>query len=408
MASAMNKTYGRLYLGLTDTGQTILRGTFYVALAALIVPAFGILSALVTIMLMALVVGFVLRPKIRIESNLPERVIVGQTTNFVYILKNTSRLPAYNLCVQFNDLPEAIEQIAGTQVISRLGPGETVEVTVAIKPARRGYYKIKQPVCQSGFPFNLFNFGSYRDEWETLVVLPNFYRLQFSPGGLSQNVYAGGARFVGQRRAFPEYAGNRPFLPGDSPRRIDSRAWARLSVPATKEYHDDFDKRTALILDNYVSELTLSSKPKENKKLEAAVSLCASLAFTINNDCLVDFLCAGTEIYQLAALPRMVRLDKIHDILAGVEPSGGYSLEKISPVLISQFPRISEVFFILLRPTKAYRRLIQLADQAGCHCNVLLIGQSGQVHVDDDDMSRNRNVMLLSPDDILTGKIKRL
>jgi uncharacterized protein (DUF58 family) len=296
MTSAMSKTHGRLYLGLTDTGQAILRGTFYVALAALIVPAFGILSALVAIMLVALVVGFVLRPKIRIESDLPERVIVGQTTNFVYILKNISRLPAYNLYVQFNDLPEAIEQIAGARVISRLGPGETVEVTVAIKPARRGYYKIKQPVCQSGFPFNLFNFGSYRDDRETLVVLPNFYRLQFSPGGLSQNVYAGGARFVGQRRAFPEYAGNRPFLPGDSPRRIDSRAWARLSVPATKEYHDDFDKRTALILDTAVSELPLLSNSNTNKKLEAAVSLCASLAFTINNDCLVDFLCAGNEI----------------------------------------------------------------------------------------------------------------
>ncbi len=408
MASAMRKTDGRLCLGLTDTGKAILRGTFYVALAALIVPAFGILSALVAIMLMALVVGFVLRPKIRIDGNLPERVIVGQTTSFSYILRNTSRLPAYNLCVEFSALPESIKQVAGAQVISRLGPGETIEVTVAIKPTRRGYYKIKQPVCQSGFPFNLFNFGTSRDDRETLVVLPNFYRLQFSPRGLSQNICAGGARLVGQRRAFPEYAGNRPFLPGDSPRRIDARAWARLSVPATKEYHEDFDKRAALILDTSISELPLLSNSNTNKKLEAAVSLCASVAFTINNDCLIDFLLAGIEIHQLTSLPRMIRLDKIHDILAGVEPSKGYSLEKISPALISQFSRISEFFFILLRPNKAYRHLLQLARQAGCHCNVLLIGQSGQMHVDDDDMSRNRNVRLLSPDEILTGRIKRL
>jgi uncharacterized protein (DUF58 family) len=404
----MSKTDGRLHLGFTDTGSVILRGTFFVALAALIVPAFGILSALVAIMLMALVVGFVLRPKIRIDGNLPERVIVGQTTRFSYILKNTSRLPAYNLCVVFSALPEEIKQLSGAQIIPRLGPGETTEVTVALKPSRRGYYKIKQPVCQSGFPFNLFNFGISRDHEETLIVLPVFYRLQFSPIGLSQNVCAGGARLAGQRSAFPEYAGNRPFLPGDSPRKIDARAWARLSVPATKEYHDDFDKRTALILDTCISEFPLLSGSNDSRHLEAAVSLCASVAFTINNDCLIDVLLAGNEIYQLTTLPRMVCLDKIQDILAGIEPSKGYSLEKISPVLISQFPRISEIFFILLRPNKAYRYLLETAYQAGCHCNVLLIDESGKMHVDDDNMSWNGNVRYLSPDEILTGQIKSL
>ena len=404
----MKKNEGRLHLGFTDTGKVILRGTCFVALAAMIVPAFGILSALVAIMLMALVVGFVLRPKIRIDGNLPERVIVGQTAKFSYILKNTSRLPAYNLCVVFSALPEAIKQLSGAQMIPRLGPGETIEVTVEIRPARRGYYKIKRPICRSGFPFNLFNFGISYDDRETLIVLPVFYRLQFSTIGVSQNVCAGGARLAGQRSAFPEYAGNRPFLPGDSPRRIDARAWARLSVPATKEYHDDFDKRTALILDTCISEFPLLSGSNENRQLEAAVSLCASVAFTINNDCLIDVLLAGNEIYQLTALPRMVCLDKIQDILAGVEPSKGYSLEKISPVLISQFPQISEVFFIVLKLNKAYRHLLELANQAGCHCNVLLIGEPGQMHVDDDDMRWTSNIRYLSPDEILTGQIKSL
>jgi uncharacterized protein (DUF58 family) len=213
---------------------------------------------------------------------------------------------------------------------------------------------------------------------------------------------------VGQRRSFPEYAGNRPFLPGDSPRRIDARAWARLSVPATKEYHEDFDKRTALILDTRVSDLQLSSNSKSNKKLEAAVSLCASIAITINNDCLIDVLLTGNQFHQLITLPRMVRLNKIHDVLAGVESSKGYSLDKISPVLISKFPRFSEVFFILLNLDKTYRHLVELAKQAGCHRNVLLIGESGQIQVDDDYMGMTSNVRFLSPDEVLTGKVKRL
>ncbi len=436
----MKKTDRRLCFGLTDAGKMVLRGTGFVALAVLIVPAFGVLSALVSVVLMSLLVGFVLRPKIQISGNLPDRVIVGQTVRLKYVLKNVARLPAYNLCVRFapkgvtkpSALPEAIEQVGGEHLISRLGPGETTEVTIAIRPKRRGYYQIKRPICQSSFPFNLFSFGTSRDEEETLIVLPAFSRLQIPLRRLSRHVRAGSARLAGNTGVFPEYAGNRPFLPGDSPRNIDARAWARLSVPATKEYHNDFDNYTALVLDSGVpaglrrapprrevlrkESLGLSrSRSNESKELEAAVSLCASVAFTINNDCLIDLLLTGPELHQFTAWPRMARLDKIHEILAGVEPSKGYSLEQIAPKLANRFYEISEVIFILLNWDKTYRQstgcltaLLELAGKAGCHCTVLMIGGSSGMNVDEDNVSWAENVRFLSADDILTGQIKRL
>ncbi|MFB0554361.1 MAG: DUF58 domain-containing protein [Phycisphaerae bacterium] len=410
----MKKTDGRLRFGLTDAGKMVLRGTGFVTLAVLIVPAFGVLSALVSVVLMALLVGFVLRPKIHISGNLPERVIVGQTAQLRYVLKNVARLPAYNLCVKFGAVPEAIEQVGGEHVVSRLGPGETTEVTIAIRPRRRGYYRIKQPICQSSFPFNLFSFGTSRDDEETLIVLPAFSRIQIPLRRISRYVHASGARLAGRTGVFLEYAGNRPFLQGDSPRNIDARAWARLSVPATKEYHDDFDNYTALVLDTGIPEVLSWSKSNEVKELEAAVSLCASVAFTINNDCLIDILLAGPDLHQFpppatsGGWPRMVRLDKIHEILAGVEPSRGYSLEQIAPKLANRFYEISEVVFICFKWNKAYRRLMELADQAGCHCTVFLIGESSRMHLDEGNLSWPENVRFLSPDDILTGQIERL
>jgi len=410
----MKKTDGRLRFGLTDAGKMVLRGTGFVALAVLIVPAFGVLSALVSVVLMALLVGFVLRPKIQISGNLPERVIVGQTAQLRYVLKNVARLPAYNLCIRFGAMPEAIEQVGGEHVVSRLGPGETTEVTIAIRPRRRGYYRIGQPICQSSFPFNLFSFGTSLDDEETLIVLPAFYRIQIPLRHISRYVHASGARLAGRTGVFLEYAGNRPFLQGDSPRNIDARAWARLSVPATKEYHDDFDNYTALVLDTGIPEVLSWSKSSEVKELEAAVSLCASVAFTINNDCLIDILLAGPDLHQFGppatsgGWPRMVRLDKIHEILAGVEPSRGYSLEQIAPKLANRFYEISEVVFILLKWDKAYRRLMELAGQAGCHCTVFLIGESSRMHLDEGNVSWPENVRFLSADDILTGQIERL
>ncbi|MFZ2145965.1 MAG: DUF58 domain-containing protein [Sedimentisphaerales bacterium] len=432
----MNRTEGRLRLGLTDAGKMVLRGIGFVALAALIVPAFGVLSTLVSVVLMALLVGFVLRPKIQLSGNLPDRVVVGQTVQLKYVLKNIARLPAYNLCLGFGALPEAIEQVAGAHEVWRLGPGETAEVTVAIRPRRRGCYRIKQPICQSGFPFNLFTFGNSLDNEEILIVLPAFSLLQIPLKHISRYAHAGGARLAGRTGVDLEYVGNRPFLQGDSPRNIDARAWARLSVPATKEFHDDFDNCTALVLDTGVHEVISGSAPleagvrfltgsrsKEIKELEAAVSLCASVAFTINNDCLIDFLLAGPDLYQFTAWPRMVRLDKIHEILAGVEPSRGFSLEQIAPKLANRFLEISEVFFICFKWDNAYRQLLELADQAGCHCKVLLIARSGgsQKSVDaaPDDASEvgsqktdfcplSSVFCLLSADDILNGQIERL
>ena len=410
----MKKIHWRLRLGLTDAGKMVLRGTIFVALATLIVPAFGVLSALVSVVLMALLVGFVLRPKTRISGNLPERIIVGQTAQLRYVLKNVARLPAYNLCLRFGAMPEAIEQVGGEHLVSRLGPGETTEVTIAIRPKRRGYYQIKQPICQSSFPFNLFRFGTSRDDEQTLIVLPAFSRIQIPLRRLSRHVHASGARLAGRTGLSLEYAGNRPFMPGDSPRNIDARAWARLSVPATKEYYDDFDNYTALVLDTGVPEVLSGPSSNEVKELEAAVSLCASVAFTINNDCLIDFLLAGPDLHQFpppatsGGWSGKVRLDKIHEILAGVEPSRGYSLEHIAPKLANRFSEISEVVFILLKWDKAYRRLLELAGQAGCHCTVLLIGESGRMNVDEDNLSWTENVRFLSADDILTGQIKRL
>lgn len=405
-------TYGKLCFGLTETGKVILQGIGFVALTALIFPAFGVLSTLIWIVLAALVAGFVLRPRIRLTGNLPDHVMTGQTVQLTYRLENLGRFAAYNLSVRFAVLPEGIEQIEEGQVVSRLAPGGAVEVTVAIRPRRRGHYNIKEPLCQSGFPFNLFRFGSSGRTEQTLIVLPAFSMLRISAKGPSRQVLAGSARLAGRMGLSPEYAGNRPFLPGDSPRKIDARAWARLSVPATKEYHDDFDNYTALVLDTEVPEALLRSRPHEIKELEAAVSLCASIAFSINSQSLIELLLTGPDLYQFTDRPGAVRLEMIHEVLAGVEPSptfssGGGSWEQTEAILANRFFEISDVILVSLGWKKAYGPLIQMASQAGCRCTALVVGRPGQP-LDQDRLSWASDVRILSPEEILAGRIESL
>jgi uncharacterized protein (DUF58 family) len=404
----------KLRFGVTDAGKMLLRGTIYIALAALIVPAFGALAILLAVLLTALVIGFVLRPRILVSGNVPDRIFAGQTVLVTYTLQNVGRLPAYDLHLQFQGLPEPIKVAGDVPMVSRLRPGETAQVSVAICPARRGCYQVRPPACLSSFSFNLFHFGTACDEQETWIVLPPLFRLRVPLRCAGRHVTTGGLRPGVRTGTSPEYIGNRPFLAGDSPRRIDVRAWARLAVPATKEYDDDFDSYAALILDTRVPPTGLKAKGGAAPELEAAVSLCASVAYSIHRDCLVDLLLAGPDLQSFTAEPKMRRVERIHELLATVEPSSEYGTEQIAPLLEERFQEISEAIFILLRYDEASRQILELADRAGCRSTVVVVGEpdtgrgSPPWLPEDDRASPYRDILFLSADEILAGRVEHL
>ncbi|HPC96727.1 MAG TPA: DUF58 domain-containing protein [Sedimentisphaerales bacterium] len=413
----MTATRARMRLGVTEAGRMLLMGTVFFGLAAQLVPAFGVLSALIVVLLTVLIVGFVLRPRIEVTAHLPDHVVAGQNALFRYTLTNVARVPAYDLHVRFVGLPETIEQVAGAETVARLGPGESIEVAVTMRARRRGHHLIPLPMCQSSFPFNLLVFGSYRKDKGTLTVYPVFYRLPMRLSRLSGQGRSGVAGFAGRAEVSPEYAGNRPFLPGDSPRRIDTRAWARLSVPATKEYHNDADRCAALVLDTRIRPDRKRASGEEVPELEAAVSLCASVAFTIQQDCLVEWLLAGPELHDFtpsAGRPALgpwagrgrqgARVDAIHEILATVEPAEDYDLDQTAAALTSRFHRISEVVFILLRPDRVYQELLGLAAASRCHCRVYQIAGADTQSPGSDELPSD-SVTLLSPEDVLAGRL---
>lgn len=394
---------------MTEAGRMLLLGTLFFFLTAAVIPAFGVLSALVAVLLTAWLVGFVVRPRVCVEGDVPDSVVAGHRVQLRYALKNVARLSAYDLHLEFTALPEAIELTTPAEVVSRLGPGETTEVTVMVRPLRRGYHRIPAPVCRSSFPFNLLSFSTVPKHSQTLTVLPVFHRLQMSVRGLSRYVRAGGAGFTGRTEVSPEYAGNRPFLPGDSPRRIDTRAWARLSVPVTKEYHNDSDSYAAILLDTRLPAGAVpSATTGQVPQLEAAVSLCASTAFTINQRCIVDALLVGPELHEYATWPRRARLNKMHEVLAGVQGSKGYALDTMESTLAERFYEMSEAIFILLNWDETYWHLLELAARAGCHSTVLLVAASADVLGDRDDARWADVVRVVSPDDVLAGRVGRL
>ena len=405
-----SRNRARFRLGLTESGRVLLRGTVFIFLAALIVPAFGVLSALIAALLTGLAAGFILRPRIRVESDVPDSVITGQAVRLRYVLENASRFPVYSLSVEPGDLPDGVELTESPPVVPRLGPGERTEVIFVVQPHRRGYYRLSSPRCRSGFPFDLFWFGTSGNEELALEVLPQYSSMSLMLQSLHQRVENTGSTLSGRTEISPEYVGNRPFLPGDSPRRIDARAWARLSVPATKEYFDNYGSSAMLILDTYVPRGLRARDSSPIPAFEAAICACASAAFTLDRECLIDHVFIGSALHSFTESSRIGRFETIHHMLARVEPSDECSLDRILPILDAQLHRTSELVLVVTMWNEACMELTERAARAGCHTTVVWSGEPVlSVRGGSDDLLfHGSDLIVLSPDDVLCGRMDDL
>lgn len=71
---------------------------------------------------------------------------------------------------------------------------------------------------------------------------------------------------------------HREYRPGDDPRRIDARAWARTDRPTIKRFEHESDRRTLLLLDRSPS-MDFRSRETLPTKLEFGRALLAGIAF---------------------------------------------------------------------------------------------------------------------------------
>ncbi|MCH8192607.1 MAG: DUF58 domain-containing protein [Planctomycetes bacterium] len=307
----------KLRVAPTEHGRAIITATCFVFLASLVIPAFGVFAGLICFHAAALWVGYLLRPSVSITGDLPDHIVAGEETQLRFQVTSASRRKLCELTVTLDHLPETVEQTGPPFRVDQLKPGESITVTLSILARQRGHYTMGYPICSSSFPFNLYSFGLAHPEREELLVFPAFDRLTLAgiaSEGIGQSSVGLGTASL--RGASPEYIGNRPYVTGDSLRDIDARAWARLASPVVKEYHHEFHRHGALILD--VAE---TSKTTTGTQLfEAAVSLCASIAFSLQSECLIDFLVTGAEVHDLATVPAGARVRRIHEILAHVKP----------------------------------------------------------------------------------------
>ncbi len=337
------------------------------------VPMYQAFCALLALLCVDRIVGFLLRPKIDVLGRFPEKATVGQIVEAQYTLANRGKWTAYDLGFRFFRLPGGFASVDPEATLGHLRPGRSLSTTVRLNPLRRGLHTLLPPRAYSTFPFNLARDGRSQAEKSSVLVLPHFFPIAELDIPVGSRYQPGGIALTSNVGESPEYIGNREYVPGDSARQIDHRSWARLARPAVREYQEEYYCRVALVLDTFVPR---GRKPGREgfPDLEAAISLSASLGEALSRgEYLIDLFAAGPELYVFRAGRHTAHFENILEIVACVDACRDNPFHKVAPALADELSSISTVICVFLDWDSTRRELARTAVEMGCSVKILIV-----------------------------------
>ncbi len=362
---------GRMLVGSIVVSATV-------SVVSLDVPSYFLFCGLWGLAAVAYIFNWFLRPHVRMGGQFPDKLVAGQPGAAHFRLTNVGKRTAHDVSVGFFGLPPELSEI-GPSPVACIEPGESQSIPVTLQGSRRGVYALPQPRAFTTFPLNLtrakvklLNGTNSRDAG-ALLVLPSFQPLAGIDVPVNERHQPGGIALSSHIGQSPEYIGNREYRPGDPPRRLDHRAWARVAQPVVKEYQEEYYCRIALVLDTF-----LPGRRKPGKKgfrnMEAAVSLSASIADALaRGEYIIDIFAAGPELYVFRAGRHTTHFDNVLEILACVDACRRNPFEVVTPALADELGNISTLIAVLLDWDEPREGLVRAAAEAGCSIKTLIV-----------------------------------
>ncbi len=399
------------HFDLTVGGRILLAAIFFSGLAGcmtFLVPIYNMFIVLVFLYVTCYVASLLMHPRIRMSGSLPEKAMAGQRVDAEFTLTNRSRLPVFDLSLLMFSLPEGLRQTSADATLARLGPRRSCRVAYELLPLRRGQYELDDLYAYSTFPFNLFRRLGTTRRMGSLLVLPSFSPLQRVDAAMSFRYQPGGIAFSSKVGESPEYIGSREFRPGDSPRRIDFRSWARLAAPAVKEYQEEYYCRVALVLDTFV-EPRRKAPATGFPDLEAAVSLSAAVTEALSRgEFIIDIFAAGPELYVFRAGRHTAHFENILEILACVDRCPTAPFDVLGPAVAGELNSISTIICLMLDWDESRRQFVLAAAEAGCRTKVVVIRDGETTLPISDDEKWAGPIAVCRPEDITSGRVQEI
>lgn len=202
-----------------------------------------------------------------------------------------------------------------------LAPGAQVAASYPLRPTRRGQVRWSGPVFTLTSPLGLWALRVVADVGLAATVYPADARTAPAAGrGVQAAVPAPGERGI-------EFAGVRPYLPGEDARLIHWRATARRDQPVVRHLQPERDRRLMLVLDcGRWSGQRLGEAAEAPTRLDAfcAAAIAVARAALAAGDAVgCALLASGAPPAVLAPRRDAQTLARIAERLAGVSASAG-------------------------------------------------------------------------------------
>lgn len=273
--------------------------------------------------------------------------------------------------------------------LPELPASQEAEIAGEVVPLRRGLLQFKKLTIACPDPLGFVNRCVTILQPQAVLILPKRYQLPEIelPGGRRHQ--SGGLALAASVGDSEEFRALREYRPGDSPRKIHWKSWAKTGKPIVKEEQSEYSVRHALILDTFQSEA-------HSEVMEEAVAIAASLAYKIQTqESLLDLVFTGTEAHSFTSGRSLGNTERLLELLASVMPCQDKAFDSLLPVVQGRLSMLSGCICVFLDWDGDRKKLVEQLQSARIPTLVLVIsGEKGLSESVDMSCLRDRQSSL--------------
>lgn len=353
----------------------LLIGTLMIAYCLIdpyVLPMSYLSFGILIIIAVNLLIGWIFKPRLKIQRNLPEKAICETPVPVKYHVSNKGFFPCWDIKLDAIHYPGC--KFSETVVIPSFAKGQEINLQTTLKFSYRGVYQIPKTYGESAFPFGLWKWGRWGAGNREIRVSPkplylNNIQLEFLSGENDQNF------FESTMGSGMEFASCREFRFGDNPKHIHWPSWARTMTPVVREMCDEGKPAVSVFFDNCYPVTILNKYADIQKEFEASISLLAGISLYLKNKnfCIRNFF-IGEELTVFPGHNASEIHEKIMDMCCDIEDERTLVEYEASSHMLDQLSSGKGLLIILQNWDSSRQSMIHRLSESGIPVKAVLLG----------------------------------
>lgn len=313
--------------------------------------------------------GYRLR-SVAAAASAPQRVALGEEIQIAIELCNEGTREWHRLRVEPPLLPWDGKFTELPADVDALGRGERLRVCARACFAARGAHHLEPFRVAALVPLGIAQGAPQETPGVSFLVVPRVARVSSLSTPSGRRHQPGGVAGASRTGDTSDLAGVRPYRPGDPPRDLHARSWARHGVPMVRQYQEEYFTRVGVVVDTDVT----AQRPDA---LEEALSLAAGIiARLCSGEALVDVLVAGQHVERLSLGRHLASLERALDVLAIVQAARGFDGGHLLGQLEPHIGRLSSIVLVALAWDEARAAFVHAVEARGVAVVVIVAGEA--------------------------------